>query len=166
MIFLLQKHKNTQVTLLLMVTEFKYVEICWLSVILCDKHQEQYSWSSWTFLTSAITNLILKFTGKQCMVDSGGYTMKCRSVKPNPWDVRHKRTVFGLGHENGSSSAEYCAAEKSAMLLHSVESLWKKEKDRRRNSKLTRTNRFLLKICSYEILKLKLQMLENPRGKI
>jgi len=62
------------------------------------------------------------FTGKQCMVDSGGYTMKCRRVKPNPWEVRRKRTVLGRGHENGSSSVGYCAPGDSAELLHSGDS--------------------------------------------
>ncbi len=55
------------------------------------------------------------------MVDSGGYTMKWRRVKPNPWEVRRKRTVLGLGHEN-SSSVGYCAEGESAMLLQSGDS--------------------------------------------
>lgn len=62
------------------------------------------------------------------MVDSGGYTMKCRRVKPNPWEVRSKRTVLGLGHENGSSSVGFCAAGESAKFLHSGQSFCKKRK--------------------------------------
>lgn len=31
--------------------------------------------------------------------------MKCRSVKPKPWEVRRRWSVFGPGHEKGSSSA-------------------------------------------------------------
>lgn len=63
------------------------------------------------------------FTGKQCMVDSGGYTMKWRRVKPNPWEVRRKSTVLGLGHAN-SSSVGYCAAAESAKPLHSGDSFY------------------------------------------
>lgn len=62
------------------------------------------------------------------MVDSGGYTMKWRRVKPNPWEVRRKRTVLGLGHENASSSVGYCAAGESAGLLHSGDSFYTKTK--------------------------------------
>lgn len=48
------------------------------------------------------------------MLDSGGYTMKCRKVNPNPWDVRRKSRVLGLCHANGSSSV----AKGSAKVLH------------------------------------------------
>lgn len=48
--------------------------------------------------------------------------MKCRRVKPKPWEVRRKCTVFGLGHENASSSVGYCPTRESAKLLHSGES--------------------------------------------
>ncbi len=133
MIFLLWKHRNTRVTLLFMVKEFRYLAFCWLSAIICQKqtiiqkHETQERvWQS------LITKVTLKFTGKQCMVDSGGYTMKWRSVKPNPWEVRRKSTVLGLGHEN-SSSAGYPAAGESAMPLQSGDSFcarwkkWKKE---------------------------------------
>lgn len=60
-------------------------------------------------------------TGKQCAVDSGGYTTKCRSVKPNPCDVRRRNTVLGLGHEKGSSSL-------CSRCLHSAKSFWAKKK--------------------------------------
>lgn len=36
--------------------------------------------------------------------DSGGYTMKCRRVKPKPWEVRRRCSVLGPGQEKGSSS--------------------------------------------------------------
>lgn len=64
---------------------------------------------------------ILELTSKQCVVDSGGYTMKWRSVKPNPWAVRRRSTVLGLGQEN-SSSVSYGPAGEPAKLPHSVDS--------------------------------------------
>lgn len=73
------------------------------------------------------------------MLDSGGYTMKCRKVKPNPWDVRHKRTVLGLGQANGSSSVEYCTAGQSAKLWPSGESFYQQKKEK----------------CKKELLKIK-----------
>lgn len=63
----------------------------------------------------------LKSTGKMCMDDSGGYTMKWRRVNPNPWGVRRSSTVLGLGHENSSSGGS-CIAGEPAKLLQSGES--------------------------------------------
>ena len=54
--------------------------------------------------------------------------MKCRRVKPKPWEVRRKRTVLGLGHENGSSSVGFGAAGESAMFLQSGQSFCKKKR--------------------------------------
>lgn len=62
-----------------------------------------------------------KFTGKRCMDDSGGYTMKWRRVNPKPWTVRCNSTVFGLGQEN-SSSVGCCAAGEPAKPPHSEDS--------------------------------------------
>lgn len=62
-----------------------------------------------------------KSTGKRCMADSGGYTMKWRRVNPNPWGVRRSSTVFGLGHENSSSGGN-CIAGEPAEPLHSGDS--------------------------------------------
>lgn len=44
--------------------------------------------------------------------------------------MRRKRTVFGLGHENGSSSVGYCPEGESAKPLHSGESFCTKRKVR------------------------------------
>ena len=65
------------------------------------------------------------------MVDSGGYTMKWRRVKPKPWEVRRKSTVLGLGHEN-SSSVWYCAAGESGKLLQSGDSFYNMTKEEKR----------------------------------
>lgn len=65
------------------------------------------------------------------MVDSGGYTMKWRRVKPKPWEVRRKSTVLGLGHEN-SSSVWYCAAGESGKLLQSGDSFYKMTEEEKR----------------------------------
>lgn len=67
------------------------------------------------------TQTILELTSKQCVVDSGGYTMKWRSVKPNPWAVRRRSTVLGLGQEN-SSSVSYGPVGEPAKLPHSGDS--------------------------------------------
>lgn len=53
--------------------------------------------------------------------------MKCRSVKPNPWEVRRKCTVFGLGHEKASSSGEKGPPRASAKILHSADSFSQNE---------------------------------------
>lgn len=51
--------------------------------------------------------------------------MKWRKVNPNPWEVRRKSTVLGLGHEN-SSSVGYCTAGEPAEVLHSGDSFYTK----------------------------------------
>lgn len=61
------------------------------------------------------------------MVDSGGYTMKWRRVNPNPWEVRRKSTVLGLGHEN-SSSVGYCTVGEPAKPPRSAGSFYTKRK--------------------------------------
>lgn len=76
--------------------------------------------------------------------------MKCRSVKPKPWEVRRKRTVLGRGQENGSSSVGGCAAAESAMILQSGDSFCTWRKEGKGNSNQTVWVFFL---C-YEILKL------------
>lgn len=76
------------------------------------------------------SNIILKLTGKQCTVDSGGYTMKWRRVNPNPWGVRCKSTVLGLGHAN-SSSVVYGPAVEPAKFPHSGDSFYTKRKEDR-----------------------------------
>lgn len=72
-------------------------------------------------------NQLLELTSKLCAVDSGGYTMKWRSVKPNPWAVRRRSTVLGLGQEN-SSSVAYGPAGEPAKLPHSGDSFCTKGK--------------------------------------
>ena len=57
----------------------------------------------WTILAIATEpGLTLR---EQWTADSGGQTMKCRSVKPKPCEVRCRRRVLGPGQEKGSSSS-------------------------------------------------------------
>lgn len=63
--------------------------------------------------------------------------MKWRRVNPNPWAVRCKRTVLGLGHEN-SSSVGYCLAGELARPPHSGDSFYTKRKRVNKEVKLSR----------------------------
>lgn len=90
------------------------------------------------------------------MDDSGGYTMKWRRVNPNPWAVRCKRTVLGLGHEN-SSSVGYCLAGEPARLLHSGDSFYTKRKRVNEEVKLNRPT-FIIRLTGVSCL------CQNPKN--
>lgn len=66
---------------------------------------------------------------EDCTADSGGYTIKWRSVKPKPWEVRRRCNVLGPGHEKGSSSAAGDKADASLRSQPSFCLAWEREKN-------------------------------------